>query len=391
MSQIKIKEGIDLLFEKHHSLLSNRKIGVLAHGASVSSKLIHLIDGLLERNYKINCIFSPEHGLFGTAQDMEAVNSAGIFYKGIHVESLYGDNFESLEPKDGDFSNLDLLICDLQDIGTRYYTYVWTALLSAIKALENNTRVLILDRINPLGGKVVEGNLIEKGFHSFVGLRSVPVRHSLTIGEILSLFLKKQGFVDGFDLIRCKGWKREFFHEDTNLPWVMPSPNMPSLHAARLYSGMCLLEATNLSEGRGTTRPFEIFGAPYLDQEEFLKEMPVFSDIVLRKVKFKPMFQKHSGRICNGFQIHYQDKAFSRNWLLGLTLVATAAKLYPERFNWRKQPYEFVKEIPAVDLLTGSSTFREMVENDSFEPEYFLNLQGESRKWRDDLSGELLY
>ncbi|MDA3864466.1 MAG: DUF1343 domain-containing protein [Deltaproteobacteria bacterium] len=391
MSKIKIKEGIDLLFEKHLSLLSNRKIGVLAHGASVSSRLIHLIDELIQIKCKISRIFSPEHGLFGAAQDMEAVKTVESFYQGIPVESLYGDNLESLQPKDEDFSNLDLLICDLQDIGTRYYTYVWTALLTAIKALENNTQVLILDRINPLGGKITEGNLIEPGFHSFVGLRSVPVRHSLTIGEILYLFLRKEGFEEGFEVIRCEGWQRELCHEDTTLPWVMPSPNMPSLTAAHLYPGMCLLEATNLSEGRGTTRPFEIFGAPYLDQEKFLKKMPVFRGIALRKVKFKPMFQKHAGQICNGFQIHCQDRSFSRNWLLGLTLIATTAKLYPEYFNWRDQPYEFVKEIPAVDLLTGNSIFREMVENNSFDPEYFLNLQGESRKWREDLSEELLY
>jgi uncharacterized protein YbbC (DUF1343 family) len=222
MSKIKIKEGIDLLFEKHLSLLSNRKIGVLAHGASVSSRLIHLIDELIQIKCKISRIFSPEHGLFGAAQDMEAVKTVESFYQGIPVESLYGDNLESLQPKDEDFSNLDLLICDLQDIGTRYYTYVWTALLTAIKALENNTQVLILDRINPLGGKITEGNLIEPGFHSFVGLRSVPVRHSLTIGEILYLFLRKEGFEEGFEVIRCEGWQRELCHEDTTLIDLSP-------------------------------------------------------------------------------------------------------------------------------------------------------------------------
>lgn len=281
-------------------------------------------------------------------------------YRGIPVVSLYGESFDSLTPELSALRALETLVIDLRDVGSRYYTYVWTALLAAKAALEAGCRVLYLDRVNPIRGDRIEGNLIREGFSSFVGLRSIPVRHGLT-GELVGRFMEREkGDLRGFEVLKVTGWDRSMWFDETGLPWVLPSPNMPTLDTAVIYPGLCLIEGTNLSEGRGTTRPFELLGAPYIDGARLRDELGETPGVTLRPTMFKPTFQKWGGHVCGGVQLHVTDRDRFESWAFALKLVHVVRRLWPEAFQWREKAYEFVKEIPAYDLLCGTDSFRRL-------------------------------
>ncbi len=300
-----ISTGLDRLLDDA-SRLKGRRFGLLAHGASLSRLLVPAHVALADAGFGAARLFGPEHGFYGVEQDMVAARDQTDPLTDTPVVSLYGDDAESLRPRTEAFADLDLVLIDLQDIGTRYYTYAATAVWTAEAALAAGVEVWILDRPNPLGGEVVEGNLPEPGFESFVGAFRLPVRHGLTLGEMARLELRRRGSDEaGLTIVTVAGWKRSMMWPALGRPWIAPSPNMPDFDTALLYPGMCLLEATEISEGRGTTRPFRLFGAPGIDPLELAHALTCLREHGVAVVPsfFRPWHQKHRGEVCGGAEL----------------------------------------------------------------------------------------
>ncbi len=362
-----IETGLDILLLADSEILKKEsKVGLLSHGAGVDGKLVHSSRRLVEKcGSGLVMLFGPEHGMRGEAQDMEPVERYVDRATGRQVVSLYGSDEDSLSPAREAFDELDVLVADLQDVGARYYTYVWTLVRCLDVAANAGVKVVVCDRPNPLGGVAIEGAGIETGYRSFVGGHDVSVRHGMTIGE-LCLMVKKERSIDvDLEVVPMKGWRRDMLFEDTALPWVLPSPNMPTRDTALVYPGGCLVEGTQLSEGRGTTRPFEIMGAEFIDPDRLVETLYRLDlpGVLFRPVYFQPTFQKSAGKICGGIQQHVTDPAAYKSLLTGVSFLWAVRKLWPDEFRWRTHPYEFVGSIPAVDLLTGSDRFRTMLEN----------------------------
>jgi len=259
---------------------------------------------------------------------------------------------------------LDLLLVDLQDVGARYYTFVWTMALTLAACARAGIPLVVLDRPNPLGGVLIEGNLLDPRFASFVGLHPIPVVHGMTMGELAGLINERSGLGANLHVVPMRGWRRAMRWEETGLPWVAPSPNMPTPDTARVYPGACLVEATNLSEGRGTTRPFEYVGAPFIDPHAWAEALnrEQLPGAHFRPCYFEPTFHKYKGRLCGGIQWHVVDSSRLKPYLTGLALVATARRLTPRRFAWRKPPYEFERKRLPIDLLCGTDAIRRQIE-----------------------------
>lgn len=364
-----VETGLDLLLREHLSLLRGRRVGVLCHPASVDKRLLHVVDALVAAGIRPTRLFGPEHGIRGEAQDMIGVGSSHDPRTGIPVTSLYGDSVESLSPAPETMAEIDVLVVDLQDVGSRYYTFVWTMALCMQAAARVGVSLVVLDRPNPIAGEAVEGGYVKPAFESFVGLGSLPVRHGLTIGEIARLLrsgLPWGGprFARGIDcdlrVIPMRGWHRSDELAATDVPWVMPSPNMPTPDTARVYPGMCLLEGTNISEGRGTTRPFEIFGAPFIDGYHLAELLASegLPGVAFRPLSFRPMFHKFKGQVCGGLQLHVTDAKTFAPYLTGVAVVRALRALAGVDFAWRTEKYEFVSDRLAIDLLTGGDEVR---------------------------------
>lgn len=357
--------GIDILLSRRRELLKGKHIGVLAHAASVNAVGEHTVDRIARSGLgTVVALFGPEHGIATNAQDMEPVNSHTDHARGLPVYSLYGATLDSLKPTAEMLEGIDVLVVDLQDIGSRYYTYVWTACLCAEACAESGKQIIVCDRPNPIGGALVEGAGIESGYESFVGLCSLPVRHGMTIGEIVQAVNGRQPRAADLTVVQIEGWRRDQQWPAFEYPWVNPSPNMRSYSAALLYPGMCLLEGTNMSEGRGTDTPFEIVGAPYVDSEEIIDAFAALSlpGVHLAPTSFFPTRQKWAGRLCNGVRWVIEDPQSFRPYRTGLAFVWLLWKLYGGKgFEWRVAPYEFVTTRPAIDLLTGGARFREHI------------------------------
>jgi uncharacterized protein YbbC (DUF1343 family) len=364
-----VQTGLDVLLEEGIGGLRGRRVGVLCHPASVSSRLVHTVDALAAANLQVTRLFGPEHGIRGEAQDMICVEGNRDPRTGIPVVSLYGGSFESLSPSEADLADVDVLLVDLQDVGSRYYTFIWTMALCLQSAARAGVSVVVLDRPNPIGGLAMEGGEVELWAESFVGLGSVPVRHGLTMGEVARLV--RAGIPWGGDrfarpldcdvqVVAMRGWKRGDFFDTTGLPWVLPSPNMPTVDTALAYPGICLLEGTNISEGRGTTRPFEILGAPFVDGYRLADRLAAdkLPGVVFRPLSFRPTFHKFAGQVCGGVQLHVLDRLAFRPYLTGVAILLELRALAGEAFRWRTEKYEFVSDHPAIDLLTGGNAIR---------------------------------
>ena len=353
-----VRTGLDRIADGDSDalrLIAGRNVGLLAHAASVDRKLRSVSRVLHQAGVRVSALFGPEHGFAGAAQDMVGVESRGE--ADVPVYSLYGDDAEDLSPNPDWLRGLDALVIDLQDVGSRYYTYVWTAALTMKVAAAVGIEVVLLDRPNPLGGVRVEGAAQREGYLSFVGLHPISVRHGLTIAELL-LWVCERERIDRsvLRIVPMDGWTRSMEWKDTGLPWVMPSPNMPSFDAALVYPGGCVVEGTTLSEGRGTTRPFELWGAPGLDVGPLL-DLDLHG-ATLRPVEFTPTFQKHAGRACAGVQVHVTDPWVFRPYEAYLRMLAAALPQLAAESRWRTEVYEFVSDRPAIDLLTGGPEFR---------------------------------
>jgi len=338
-------------------------------------------------------LLAPEHGLDGVAQDMEAVADEVDPLTGVPVRSLYGHDAATLEPRGGDLEGIELLLVDLPDIGSRYYTFAATMDAAMAAAERAGVEVLVLDRPNPIGGVAREGGAVRAGLESFVGRVPVPVRHGLTLGE-LALLLQRERY-PGLELgvVPCRGWRRGMWWDGTGLPWVPPSPNMPTLETAILYPGLCLVEATTLSEGRGTTRPFHLVGAPWLDGRAAAVALRArrLPGVGVRAARFRPAFGKHAGTVCSGLELHVLEREPLAPLALGLHLLQVVHDLHPERFGWRSDPYEFVADRPALDLLTGSADARELIEAGAPLEPLLEAWRAEVADFEATLDGILLY
>ena len=306
-------------------------------------------------------LFAPEHGLWGAAQDHAAIPDARDPVTGLPAVSLYG---ATREPTAEMLAGIETLVVDLQDIGSRYYTFQWTLALAMGACARAGVRVVVLDRPNPLGGVVVEGNVPDPAFASFVGLYPLPARPGLTLGELAVWFAREHGLRPALTVVAMQGWRRAMLWEDTGVPWVAPSPNMPTPDTARVYPGGCLIEGTNLSEGRGTTRPFEWVGAPYLDAHAYAATLDGFGlpGVVFRPARFAPTFHKWAGRVCGGVQLHVTERARFKPFLTGIAVVAAARRLAPRAFRWKRPPYEFERRRLPIDILFGTDRIRRAIE-----------------------------
>lgn len=349
--------------------LRGARVGVLTHAAAVDRQGRHTLLVLEELGASPRVIFAPEHGLDASAQAEEPVESAAsgrTLGAGTPIVSLYGKTKEQLTPTAAQLGEIDVLVIDLCDVGSRYYTYVWTALLAARAAREAGVHTVVLDRPNPISGnpETVEGAPQSEGYLSFVGLEPLPIRHALTIGEILALFMERDGHPLGADgalsVVPVRGWERYRTAEAWGRPFVPPSPNMPTVETALVYPGACLVEGTNLSEGRGTTTPFQLVGAPFLDGAALAAQLADTGvpGAWVRPVTFRPTFEKHAGQLCHGVMLHVTNAQLFRPVATYLALITLARSLAPEAFAFRDTPYEFETDKPAFDLLTGSDRAR---------------------------------
>ncbi len=383
--------GLEVLM-RDPSPVAGRRWALLANHAAVTIGLEPARSALTRAAGAPALLFAPEHGLEGVAQDMEGVVDGVDPLTGVSVRSLYGDDATTLAPNPGDLEGLDVVVVDVPDIGTRYYTFA--ASMDGLMAVAEaeSVEILVLDRPNPLGGVRREGGMVRPGFESFVSQLPTPVRHGLTLGEIALLLQRDRYPRLELTVVPCRGWRRADHFGATGLPWVPPSPNMPTVETALLYPGVCLVEATELSEGRGTTRPFHLVGAPWADARAVAERLQSldFPGVAIRPAWFRPEFQKHAGRVCAGVELHVLDTDALRPLELGLQLLRVFHDLHPDDFAWRDRPYEFIEDIPAIDLLTGSSEARELIEaGDPVEP-LLEKWRGEVEAFEATLEGILL-
>ena len=359
-----MQTSLDIFQKNRPRALRDSRVGLIVHPASVNRKLEHAVDCFLNsRKIELKALFGPQHGIRGETQD-NMVEWQGFRDKqtGLPVYSLYSN---SRKPEPSMLKDIDVMVIDMQDIGSRYYTFIWTMELCMQACDEMNKSFVVLDRPNPLGGVLTEGPVLDMSYKSFVGQRPLPVRHGMTIGEIAS-YLKNEFYPSlDFHVIKMKGWKRKMWFDETGLPWVMPSPNIPTLDAAIVYPGMCLFEGTNLSEGRGTTRPFEIFGAPFIEPDKLAKELKSFKlyGVIFRPMYFQPTFQKHAGKLCGGAQIHVINREKFKPFKTGVAIIKAIHDLYPEYFQWKQPPYEYETEKMPIDILAGTDRLRKDIEN----------------------------
>lgn len=347
---------VDRLFALWPRALRGARVGALLHPASVSARLEHT-SSVLERHdgelFQLRAFFGPQHGYLGQTQDnMIEWRSFTHPRLGIPVHSLYG---EHREPAPEMLEGLDVLLVDLQDVGARYYTFIWSMYLCMRACEKAGIAVVVLDRPNPLDGKTVEGPVLDPTYRSFVGLHPLPVRHGLTIGELAQQFQREAFPQCELHVLPMENWNRTKGWAQTGLPWVAPSPNMPTPETALVYPGMCLLEATNLSEGRGTTRPFELFGAPWLEGETFAGHMNALGlpGVFFRAAWFEPGFHKFAGLLCAGAQLHVTDRETFLPFRTGVEIIRQIRALHPDRFQWKSPPYEYEYQRLPIEVLIG--------------------------------------
>jgi uncharacterized protein YbbC (DUF1343 family) len=390
----RVRTGLERLLAGEGPRLAGRRVGLLANPTSVSVEVEHSIDLLLAAGIDLVALFGPEHGLRGDAQYMVAVGDESRDARtGLPVHSLYGHTAESLSPTPAMLAGVDVLVFDIQDVGSRYYTYAATMVLAMRACARAGVEVVVLDRPNPIGGELVEGGTVEPGFESFVGLLPVPNRHGLTVGEIARMSLAEERLDVALTVVEMQGWRRDQSYAETGLPWVMPSPNMPTEDTALVYPGMCLLEGTEISEGRGTTRPFELAGAPFVDGYVLAEELAAAAlpGVRFRPAVFTPTFEKHAGHACGGVQMHVHDRRAFRPYLTGVAFLRAIRSRWPGEFAWRTRAYEFVDQVPAIDLLCGSRAVREGIDRGASLAELADTWAEAERDFRARRAAWLLY
>jgi uncharacterized protein YbbC (DUF1343 family) len=343
--------------------LNGQRVGIVCNPASVDHRFTHIADALAAHGgATLAAIFGPQHGFRSDVQEnMIETGHARDSRRRVPVYSLYS---ETREPTADMLRGLDLLVIDLQDVGTRIYTYIYTMAYCLTAAKRHGVKVIVCDRPNPIGGAQVEGPMLAPGFESFVGLYPIPMRHGMTIAELARLFNEHFAIGADLDVVTMDGWRREMYHDDAQAPWVMPSPNMPTLDSAIVYPGTVLFEGTNVSEGRGTTRPFELVGAPWVVAEPFADRLNRrgLGGVFFRPAVFEPTFHKHARQSCGGCQMHVIDRRAFQPVLAGVLLTEAFRAADPKQFAWREPPYEYEHVKLPFDILAGSADTREQIE-----------------------------
>jgi len=337
-------------------------VGLIANPTAVTPDLTHAALHLKSlRGTKLVALFGPEHGVFANAQDLEEVGDLKDPKTGLRVHSLYG---KTRIPTAKMLAGIDTLVFDIQDVGSRYYTFIYTMLHAMQACAALGVRLIVLDRPNPIGGLGVQGNVLDSRFLSFVGMHPLAVRHGMTVGELALMFAVELDLALDLEIVPMKNYRRAMDYEDTGLPWVLPSPNMPTVDTAYVYPGGCLIEGTNLSEGRGTTRPFHLVGAPWLDPWKLANDLARadLGGLGFRPCYFTPTFHKHAGELCGGVEVHVTDRRKVDAFYAYLVMIEKARAQNKAKFAWRKPPYEYEFIKPPIDILCGTSDVREAIE-----------------------------
>ena len=388
----KLLTGLEAFLHEPPAVVKKKRLGLLCNPASVDSTLTHArvaIDRTLPGQLK--ALYSPQHGFYAEKQDnmIESADRTDPL-TGLPVHSLYG---ETRVPTDRMLEPIDILLVDLQDVGTRVYTFIYTLSYCMEAARQRGIKVIVLDRPNPVGGTHVEGNLLKSEWASFVGRFPIPMRHGLTIGELAMLFNSRFGIGCDLEVVKMHGWRRDMIFTQTGLPWIAPSPNLPTPMSALVYPGQVIWEGTNISEGRGTTQPFELFGAPFIEPNRLLQEIEheLLAGTVPRPVAFEPTSNKWSGKTCMGFQIHVTDPVRYSPYALSLGFYRAIVKLYPDRFAYKQPPYEYEYERLPMDLILGDNAIRDLVESGEKITEIVSTWQSSLMGYRETIESVKLY
>jgi uncharacterized protein YbbC (DUF1343 family) len=360
----KVMSGLENLLKNHRRLLHGRRIGLVTNPTGVTAQLRSSIDAIAHLSptslpspsFQLRALFAPEHGMRGETQDGLTIASSVDEVTGLPVHSLYGAHRKPTKQMLGD---IDLLIYDIQDVGCRYYTYLYTLSYVMEAATEHDVEVMVLDRPNPITGRFVEGPLLDPSLSSFIGRYPIPVRHGLTLGELAQYINREFGIGCRLKIIPMQAWRRRYWFDQTGLPWIAPSPNMPTPDTATVYPGTCLFEGTNVSEGRGTTHPFEWIGAPYVKAHELVAHLNALElkGVLFRPVSFMPTYSKHTNVLCHGAQVHVTNRNILQAFEVGLRMIAAFIQLYPTEFEFLPTSWE--GHPPHFDLLTGMPMLRE--------------------------------
>jgi uncharacterized protein YbbC (DUF1343 family) len=357
--------GLEKLLQGGASFRGAR-LGLVCNQASVDHNYQHAADLLYQHpELELRALFGPQHGIRGDVQDNMIETEHGIDRKtGLPVHSLYS---ETREPTEAMLRDIDVVIFDMQDVGCRIYTFVYTLANCMRAAKKWGKRVVVCDRPNPISGAVISGNVLEPEYASFVGQFPIPTRHGMTVAELARMFKDHFNIGGELEVLSMDGWRREYWHDETDAPWVMPSPNMPTLSSATVFPGTVHFEGTQLSEGRGTTRPFELIGAPYIDPDAYAANLNAIGcpGVFFRSCGFQPTFQKHAGVSCGGVQIHVKDRKSFEPVITGVAMVKLAYDMYPDQFRWKDPPYEYVYDQNPFDVISGTNKIREAIEQGS--------------------------
>ncbi len=389
MLKKKLCQGIDCF---DFNSLSGLNTALISNHTSIDTDGRNIFEHLENAEISVLKIFSPEHGYFPIAQDMESVEETPSI-RGIPVISLYGNSYESLNPESSMLENVDVVIYDVQDVGSRYYTYLSTLFIFMAELEKHKIPLIVLDRVNPLNGTDVEGAVLEKRYQSFVGMAPFVQRHGLTSGEAANFYYKEQGFSFPIHIEKLRNWNRKDFFCDYSIPWIPLSPNMPSFETATIYPGGCLIEGTELSEGRGTTFPFHVTGHPNINPFSLSKRMKKYNlpGVVFMPLEFRPMFQKHAMKRCGGVFMSITDRRKFRPLRTFLLIVSECMDMLGKRDFFRNKPYEFVKDIPAIDLLLGNSRLISMFYSGAPFKEMDSFLLEEEKRYLKNRAAYLLY
>jgi uncharacterized protein YbbC (DUF1343 family) len=363
LSSKPIKLGIEKVLENPNKYFENQRIGLICNQATVNHQFQHAADLFFENpNINLTTLFGPQHGIRGDVQDnMIETGHTNDPQTELPIYSLYS---ETRQPTESMLSNVDALVFDLQDVGTRVYTFIYTMAKAMKSCAKYGKRFFVLDRPNPINGIDIEGNILEKGHESFVGMFPIPMRHGMTTGELARMFNEDFELQCELEVVTMDGWNREDYADETDCPWVMPSPNMPTVETAVVFPGTVYFEGTQMSEGRGTTRPFEIIGASYINAKEYCDLLTSLNleGVIFRPVGFMPTFQKEAGKTCGGAFIHVTERRRFKPVITGIAMAKAAFDLYPNEFKWKKTPYEYVYDRNPFDVIHGSTKLREAFE-----------------------------
>jgi len=365
-----IKLGLETVLKNPTKYFGTMRVGLICNQASVDHHFRHAADLFFEHpEINLTTLFGPQHGIRGDVQDnmIETGHTTDSLTE-LPIYSLYS---ETREPTETMLSNVDALVFDLQDVGTRVYTFIYTMANAMKSCARSGKKMFVLDRPNPINGKDVEGNILEPGHESFVGMFPIPMRHGMTIGELAQMFNDDFELRCDLQVIKMEGWERDYYGDETDTPWVMPSPNMPTVDTAVVFPGTVYFEGIQISEGRGTTRPFEIIGANYINANEFASELNSLNleGVIFRPIGFIPTFQKEAGKHCGGSFVHVTERNIFKPVITGIAMAKVAFDLYPLDFKWKNPPYEYVYDRNPFDVIHGSTKLREAFEKGNSIPE----------------------